>query len=962
MTSESEYLQSLKMDLGSLDHKLLFENIPGLILILLADDMFTIAGMTDAYSIRSQKKREFAIGKSVFEVFPDDPEDPAANGVQKLRESLRRACVTKHPDTMSIQKYSIAGPDGVFKDAYWNAVNSPVCNSAGDVIYIIHKVEDITAYVELKNIEVARTLESDATTKNMEIEVYLRALDLKNINETLKSNEASLIQAKESLIDQLYVRTKALEQAWERSQLALEAGQLGEWTLDLKTGLAYRSLLHDKCFGHSTRLEEWSYDIFLSYVHPEDRELVDKAFKDAISNKTVWDFECRVIWPDKTEHWIRGMGKADFDSLGNPHRMAGIVTDITVRKFKEQEHQKSQSHIRSILDSTVEGIWGVDLQGNISFVNNAAIKLFGFTAPDQLIGKNSHALVHHTRADGSVYPRSECPIFHAFEKGVPCHLENELLWRADGSSFQADYRSTPIFESNKITGTVTSFIDNTERQSLLKSLQENREWLSATLKSIGDAVIATTAGDDPKIVFMNAVAETLTGWSLADAKGKPVLEVFNIINHYTRERAENPIERVIKEFRVVGLANHTVLIAKDGREYVIEDSAAPIVDSQGNLSGVVLVFRDTTEKHLSEERERKLHLEVKKAQENLHTVFMQAPLPIAILMGKDHRFSLANPHYIKLAGREVEGKSLEEAFTDEELNHVRPILDKVFQTGETYIGREMAFPLPDEKGQIFTRYLNLVYQPFKDNSDNIVGVLAILQEVTDQVLARKIVEESKLSIENERANFQNLFQQTPEMVCILSGKDHKFEFVNDAHVKVLGFNATGMTLLEAQPESIEVHDILNDVYRTGVTAELNEIPVTVTNRLRYFNLTYAARKSFDQKIDGVMVLGTEVTEQVLNRETLKLQSRALELSMADVPLQEVLEVMTHLVELQAGNTLIASVLLADKEEKHLLHGAAPGLPEGYNQAIHGIEIGPDIGSCGTAAYTKTITIVTRYPK
>jgi len=107
------------------------------------------------------------------------------------------------------------------------------------------------------------------------------------------------------------------------------------------------------------------------------------------------------------------------------------------------------------------------------------------------------------------------------------------------------------------------------------------------------------------------------------------------------------------------------------------------------------------------------------------------------------------------------------------------------------------------------------------------------------------------------------------MVCILKGREHLFEFVNEAHIKVLGFDATGKTVREAQPESIEVHGILDNVYKTGVTAELNEIAVTVGGRIRYFNLTYSARRAQEGEIDGVMILGTEVTYQILAREALK---------------------------------------------------------------------------------------------
>lgn len=130
-------------------------------------------------------------------------------------------------------------------------------------------------------------------------------------------------------------------------------------------------------------------------------------------------------------------------------------------------------------------------------------------------------------------------------------------------------------------------------------------------------------------------------------------------------------------------------------------------------------------------------------------------------------------------------------------------------------------------------------------------------------------EEARRVMENQRENFRNLFRQTPEMVCVLGGPEHVFEFVNPAHVRVLGFDATGQKVREAQPESVEVHGILDEVYRTGTTAFLHEIPVTVGPRLRYFNLTYAARRAVDGRVNGVMILGSEITEQIDAREAMK---------------------------------------------------------------------------------------------
>lgn len=169
-----------------------------------------------------------------------------------------------------------------------------------------------------------------------------------------------------------------------------------------------------------------------------------------------------------------------------------------------------------------------------------------------------------------------------------------------------------IFAGAAIVGLALSFFSMTRLrkvsrayQESLDSLQksstelyESREWLHTTLRSIGDAVIA--CGDDSRLEFMNAVAEELTGWRMDEARGMPLEEVFHIVNELTREKAENPVDKVRRLNSVIGLANHTALISRSGAEYVIDDSAAPILDKDGSMIGIVLVFRDVTDQRRTE--------------------------------------------------------------------------------------------------------------------------------------------------------------------------------------------------------------------------------------------------------------------------------------------------------------------------------------------------------------------------
>jgi len=160
-------------------------------------------------------------------------------------------------------------------------------------------------------------------------------------------------------------------------------------------------------------------------------------------------------------------------------------------------------------------------------------------------------------------------------------------------------------------------------QQTQNRLYVERLALQLTLASIGDAVIVTDLSE--KVSWMNDVAASVTGWSATAAVGRPLTEVFPIVNEQTRAPVENPVRCVLEEGKIVGLANHTVLLAKDGVERPIEDSAAPIRDNRGNLSGVVLVFRDVTERRQAELATARLAQQVQQEQERLAGLIANVP-------------------------------------------------------------------------------------------------------------------------------------------------------------------------------------------------------------------------------------------------------------------------------------------------------------------------------------------------
>lgn len=260
---------------------------------------------------------------------------------------------------------------------------------------------------------------------------------------------------------------------------------------------------------------------------------------------------------------------------------AELEAEIRRRKLEEQKYQ-------NLFDRMTEGFATheiiVDETGHpvdymFSSLNPAFEKLLGVKASD-IIGKTVL----------EVFPDTES---YWIEKYGEVALTGEPIQFENYSSAVNRYYSISAYSPEKGVFAV-SFSDITERVLAEVALENQNELLSVTLKSIGDGVITTDHRGN--ITFINPVTEELTGWTNEEATGKPLEKVFHIVHEETRERCINPAQKVLETGEVVELANHTCLISQKGEWSVIEDSAAPIRDHGQNILGVVIVFRDTTEK------------------------------------------------------------------------------------------------------------------------------------------------------------------------------------------------------------------------------------------------------------------------------------------------------------------------------------------------------------------------------
>ena len=498
------------------DFQALFQSAPGLYLVLTPD--LNIVAVSEAYLCATMTKREEILGRGIFDVFPDNPDDPSATGVRNLRTSLHRVIQDKTPDTMAVQKYDIRKPEsegGGFEERFWSPVNSPVFGSDKEVAYIIHRVEDVTEFVRLKQ----QTLEQEKLAEKlrthagqMEAEVYLRAAEVQEANRRLEAANQALL-----------------------------------------------------------------------------REL-------------------------------------------------------------------------------------------------------------------------------------------------------------------------------------------SERKRAQEALTKSEKWLSTTLGSIGDAVIATDMNGT--VTFMNPVAESLTGWTQAEAAGNSMDLVFNIVNKDTRLPIENPVNKVFRQGKVVGLADHTLLLSKNGKEFDIEDSAAPILADEGEAFGVVLVFRDITDKKLAEEETSR--------QKDLMQLILRSIIDGVVVADTDGKFLLFNE-----AAKQFVGIGAIDATPDtwsKQYGAFQPDGVTVFPPDELPLVRAMRGENVDAV-ELFIRnanvpdgrLLSITGRPLRGEDGALKGGVVVLHDIS---LQKRAAEELRQSEER----YHLLFDSNPHPVWVYDLKTLAILDVNPSAVRNYGYS------------------------------------------------------------------------------------------------------------------------------------------------------------------------------
>jgi diguanylate cyclase (GGDEF)-like protein/PAS domain S-box-containing protein len=266
----------------------------------------------------------------------------------------------------------------------------------------------------------------------------------------------------------------AADERLRRSEAQLAEAQrlaaLGSWEWDLVSSEVTWSPELYRILGRDPDRFPASYELYFDSIHPSDRPQATAAIEETLARGLALDYECRVLRPGGVERVIHARGRAVGDDSGNPVRVVGTVQDITGVAQARQRLEQANRRNEALLESAADGIYGLDLDGRITFVNPAATALTGYPV-EETLGRRPHELVHHTREDGTPYPSEDCSCTGWLEHCVPRTVCDEVFWRSDQTSFPVEYTTTPISDRDTITGWLVVFRDITERRRIESELE-----------------------------------------------------------------------------------------------------------------------------------------------------------------------------------------------------------------------------------------------------------------------------------------------------------------------------------------------------------------------------------------------------------------------------------------------------------------------------------------------------------
>jgi PAS domain S-box-containing protein len=423
---------------------------------------------------------------------------------------------------------------------------------------------------------------------------------------------------------------------------------------------------------------------------------------------------------------------------------------------------------------------------------------------------------------------------------------------------------------------LTKFLFNRMRK---KELEDRIKALERELSNKNALILDAQKPHQSEARFHNLIEQSI--YPILILKGEdmimeiandPILKIFNV----GKEALGKPFLDILPEMKdqpFIGLLldvlhNHITHYGTEQPAYFMRENGEkeivyfnfvyhPYKENDGTVSGVIVNATDVTEQVLARQK-------VEESEAQLRSFVMQAPFAIGIYKGKEYMAEVVNERALQMLSKGIDfvGKPLFDALPELETQGLKGLMDTVMQSGNTYYGNELEFNI--HKNNISTQgFYNFIIQPLKIDNQSVAGTIVVANEVTEQVLARKKVEETE-------HRYHNMIYSSPYMIGIFKGKDTIIEIANDAILETWGKgkDIIGKPLFEVIPEAAEqgFDKLIQNVYETGEPYHAYETPVTLLRngkqQLMHYNFIYQAQRNVDGEIVGVAILANEVTKQV----------------------------------------------------------------------------------------------------
>lgn len=603
-------------------------------------------------------------------------------------------------------------------------------------------------------------------------------------------------------------------------------------------------------------------------IHPDDRALAQAAYQ-RMRDEGKGEFEARAVRKDGTLFYKQVLMVKRTDEQGVFVGHYGFMQDITRRKWAENKLRETEDLYHLLLQSTGEGIFGLDMEGRCTFINQAAAAMFGY-APNEVLGMNTHLLFHHSHPNGSPYPVEACPIFSVFRTGRGCLRFAEAMWRRDGTLFPVEYSSFPIVKDGVMKGVVVSIADITDRKRAEEVLARRERELRTVLDTLpvgvwftdatGKVLLANPAGrkiwQGVRQVGLDQGSDQTRWWEQVGPMAEP--------HRWALTRALIKGESSLNE--TLEIECH------DGSRKTIRNSAVPVRHDDGVILGAIIVNEDITERVRAE-------TEKVRSQAFLQSIVENIPHMITVKDAGDLRFVSLNQ-----AGEQLLGRS-RAALMGQTVYALLPETDadRVYEQDLAVLASGQPVEIPEhvlgtrEHGPRILRTKKL---PIFDAAGHPAYLMSISEDITDRVQAEKDL----------RMSHQFLRQviDTDPNFIFAKDRDGRFTLVNQAVADAYGTtvdNLIGKTDADFNPNEAETAffrqkdlDVMDRLQERFIP---EEVITDSTGKTRW--LQTVKRPILDEHGRATMVLGasTDITERRKIEETLRQRERDLRVALEE---------------------------------------------------------------------------------